>query len=339
MKKTFPFILSVLALAVASPVTRAADEDKPVVKQDKKELRIISGPDHRTIVHRIDATEKESVTFLGVETSPVSATLTAQLGLQEGAGLVVGHVVPDSPATGALKQHDILLKLDDQMLIEQHQLAVLIRSHKEGDEITLTYVRGGKQATTKVKLARHEVSKLSLDLGSLGEGFGAFALANGGIGSRAGSAAASLSGDDVNRLLGMIKGGVAVPGMQRMNILHPNGEGDRNVTVTINTGNSHVNLDDDQGSLELSIADGKKQLVARNKKGDEIFSGPIDTPEQRKALPDDVRSRLEKLEDSTQFSYKAGSDFKAETKVVHPRGQGIAVPFLRPASARPAQSF
>ena len=60
----------------------------------------------------------ESATFLGVETSPVSPTLTAQLGLQEGAGLVVNHVVPDSPAAAALKQPTIY----ENEQQEKHQL-------------------------------------------------------------------------------------------------------------------------------------------------------------------------------------------------------------------------
>ena len=118
MKKSLPYLLPVLALAVALPFARAADDDKPVAKKEKKEIRVIAGPDHRAIIRHADGGEKESVTFLGVETAPVSPTLTAQLGLSEGTGLIVNHVVPDGPAAGALKPHDILVKLDDQILIE-----------------------------------------------------------------------------------------------------------------------------------------------------------------------------------------------------------------------------
>ena len=76
----------------------------------------------------------------------------------------MNHIAPGSPSAGALKPHDILLKLDDQILIEQRQLAVLVRGHKEGDEITLTYLRAGKQATAKVKLAKHDVPKMTDDV-------------------------------------------------------------------------------------------------------------------------------------------------------------------------------
>jgi hypothetical protein len=151
---------------------------------------------------------------------------------------------------------------------------------------------------------------------------------------------AGLSGSDADRILGMINGGVALPGMQHMSIVRPDGvRGERNISVTVNTNNSHVNLDDDQGSLELTINDGKKQLVAKNKKGEEVFSGPINTPEERKALPEEVRGRLERLEDSTQFSFKTGSDFKTEAKVARPSGQGISLPPQPLAPARVPNFF
>src|SRR5581483_12087828 len=75
----------------------------------------------------------ENVAFIGVETSPVTPALTAQLALPEGTGLVVEQVVPDSPAAASIKPNDILLKLDDQWLIDPWQFAVLVRQHKAGD--------------------------------------------------------------------------------------------------------------------------------------------------------------------------------------------------------------
>ena len=349
MKTHLRYLLPVLGLAVALPAARAADEPKPAAPEQKKEIRVITGPDHLSMIRHVGGpVEKENVTFLGVETSPVSPTLTAQLGLPEGSGLVVNRVMPDSPATSALKEHDILLKLDDQILIELRQLAVLVRGHKDGDEVTLTYLRGGKQATAKVKLAKHEVPKMSLLPAQPGNGINIFGLGQSPFGAGGGSFGGAFAGpgdpnaqEQVDHLLGMMNG-MQLPGIRRMNIATQNGgPGDRTVSVTVNTGNSHVVLDDDKGSLDLTIKEGKKELVAKNTKGDQIFSGPINTPEERKALPEDVRSRLEKLEDSTQFSYKTDGDFKgAETKIIRPRGQGISLPPQpAPTPRRPSQFF
>jgi hypothetical protein len=321
------------------PLARADEAEPSAAPDEKKGLRVLSEPDRHTFVRRISSkTEMESVTFLGVETSPVSPTLTAQLGLAEGAGLVVNNVVPDSPAAATLKMHDILIKLDDQLLVEQRQLAVLVRNHKEGDEVTLTFLRAGKQLTAKVKLAQHDAPKqVGMDMmwtpALPGSGGGtAFTFVPGGGGNGAfetfGPGNVQIAGpQDIDRLLSLVDRGF-VPGQQRMNVMRRmGGPGDRTINVTVNTGNSHVVLDDEKGSLDLTIKDGSKELVAKDTTGAQIFSGPINTPEERQALPESVRGRLEKLEDSTQFSFKTDGDFKgAETKIMRPRGQGISAP-------------
>src|SRR5476651_1245031 len=146
MKTSVRYLSTVLCLAALTPLVNAADNE---VKTEK-----------RIVIHQGDEGPKGPVTFLGVETAPASRTLTEQLGLAPDTGLVVNTVAPDSPAAAVLKPHDILVKLDDQKLIETRQLAVLVRGHKEGDEVALTYIRGGKEATAKVKLAKHDMPEM-----------------------------------------------------------------------------------------------------------------------------------------------------------------------------------
>ena len=360
MKTTLRCLIPALGLAVALPVFAADAGTKPDEPKKetlaRKEIRVITtndgdrGPGPHRIIRRLgDPGEMETVTFLGVETGPVSATLAAQLGLNDGTGLVVNQVSAGSPAAGVLRQHDILLKLDDQILIEQRQLAVLVRGHKEGEEVTLTYLRAGKPVTAKVKLAKHEVPKTTMLFNPAMPGAGgAFGQHQGfGPGMGAGNFEVQVmppdaagNRDDVNRVLSLIDGAGA-PGQRRINIARAGGPGDRNISVTVNTGNSRIIADDDKGSLELTIKEGKKHLLAKNAKGEPLFAGPVNTPEERRALPDDVRERLEKLEDMNQFSFKTDGDFQgAETKIMRPRGQGIAVPPQPPAPApRPPLFF
>jgi serine protease Do len=340
------YFLPALGFAVALPIFAAeATPDTPKADtKTRKEIRVItsgeggpaSGP-HRIIRRPGEGGEMESVTFLGIETGPVSPTLAAQLGLSEGSGLVVTQVSPKSPAANALKRHDILLKLNDQILIEQRQLSVLIRGHKEGDEVTLTYLRGGKQATTKVKLAKHDVPKMSamLNPGGPGPMFGGRGpggeMGGGKFDVRVLHPDGQGNREDVNRVLSLIDAANA-PGQRRIDISRSTGPGDRNISVTVNTGNSRIISDDDKGSLELIMRDGKKELVAKSANGEQIFSGPVNSPEERKALPADLRERLEKLEDMKQYSFRTDADFQgAETKIMRPRGQGIALPPQPPA--------
>ncbi|MDB6167352.1 MAG: htrA, partial [Verrucomicrobia bacterium] len=163
MKSFSRYLVPAAGLLAALPAARADDPHDT----EKKEMRVVvegngPSPHNRRFMHEAGPQEMESVTFLGVETHPADATLAEQLNLARGTGLVVRMIAPESPAAAALRKNDILVKLDDQLLIEQRQLAVLIRNHREGDDVTITYIRGGKEGTARVKLAKHEVPKMAL---------------------------------------------------------------------------------------------------------------------------------------------------------------------------------
>ena len=320
------------ALLSLQPATAAAAE-KPETKA-RAEMRVLSSPERRVIEQRSpDKGEKETVAFLGVETGPVSATTGAQLGLARGTGLVVNHVVSKSPAAGVLQEHDILLKLDDQILIETRQLAVLVRIRKPGEEVTVTYLRAGQKTTAKVTLGQQEVSKLS-GLGGVSEvrTFAFTPATPGGPWFEAPVAGAGGGNrEEIDRVLSMIHGArtrVGVDGQQspmRIQIDRQGGPGFR--AMSINTADSSLVFTDDEGSLELIQKAGAKTLVAKDAKGAEIFSGPVTTPEERKALPDAVRARLEKLEGMQDVTFRTDSDFKGtETKVVRPLERNISLP-------------
>jgi serine protease Do len=355
MKNSLPLFSSALSLALFLPALSAAEDTKSETKSEKvekKELRVLAAPDHggprvgvqvfpRVVVARGGEGEKESVTFLGVITTPVSPTLSAQLGLTAGSGLVVNHLEEKSPAEPALKEHDILLKLDDQLLVDQHQLSVLIRQHKEGDEVTLTYIRAGKQATAKVKLGKHEVPKMSAVFTQplFNGGGNGFAWAQGGD-NKFEVAVPGADGPreraDVDRVLELIESHGGQPTVMRID--HANGPGFR--AMSINTGNSNLVYSDDDGSLELTVKDEKKSLVAKNKKGEQVFAGPVNTPEERKALPGDVRARLEKIEGMREMSFHTDGAFQgAETRVLRPQPRGISLPLPAPQPARPPLFF
>jgi serine protease Do len=330
MNTRLRFLIWTLALALAAlPALRAADE-KPAVKEEKKGLRVLSAPDgeRRVMVQHAEKhkVEKETVAFLGVETSPVSGAMTAQLGLPRGTGLVVNHVVPKSAAAEVLKPHDILLKFEDQILIETRQLSVLIRNHKEGDEVALTYLRAGQKTTAKVKLGKQEIPKITTLLDGA-----RFPLIRAFEGDKFELFTSDAERADVDRLLSMIQ---RAPNGEPVRIQIDRSAGPGFRAMTMHTGNSNLAFTDDEGSLELTIKDGAKTLTAKNTKGEQLFSGPATTPEERNAIPDGVRQRLEKLESMHNVTFHTDGDFKgAESNVVRPRG--IALPLSRRVS--PAQ--
>jgi hypothetical protein len=97
-------------------------------------------------------------TWLGVATAPVPSVLRDHLELAEGFGVQVDYVAEGSPAAKAdLRPHDILTKLDDQLLTTPEHLATLVRSKKQGDKITLTLIRKGAEETVDATLGENEL--------------------------------------------------------------------------------------------------------------------------------------------------------------------------------------
>lgn len=111
------------------------------------------------------APDTEKVAYLGIATSPMDRALAAQLKLPRGLGLTVVHVEAEAPAAALLKVHDVLTKVDDQLLFNYNQLAALIRMHRPGDEIVLSFFREGREQQGKAKLAERELSRRELEGG------------------------------------------------------------------------------------------------------------------------------------------------------------------------------
>jgi serine protease Do len=308
--------MPLLSLAALLPGGLRAEQNDPPPPAQPEQPGM-----HVIVKHAGKDLPKEPVTFLGVETAPASPTLAAQLGLADGTGLVVTNVVPDSPAAGILKEHDILVKLDDQLLIEVRQLAVLVRNHREGDEIILTYVRGGKQQTATVKLVKRDMPKLSMHfpfeggnsdrlsghaMGAVSGGGGRIEFMQREAGNGAGPADA--------HMMDLLQ---SAPPQTSVRIIERQGGPTPRVTM-VNPGKSEMMFSDDAGTLELRIDDGQKELTAKDAKDAVIFSGPINTPEDRRALPESVRPRLEKILQMQGFSFTPDGNFRSSAPVAPP---------------------
>jgi hypothetical protein len=99
--------------------------------------------------------------YMGVGVEAPGEALRSQLKLPEGVGLVVNYVDEHSPSQGVLHRHDVLEKLDDQLLVNAEQLVTLIRLHKPGETVHVTLIRESNRMTAQVKLGEKEVPALS----------------------------------------------------------------------------------------------------------------------------------------------------------------------------------
>ena len=68
------------------------------------------------------------------------------------------HVAPGSPAVAAgVKDGDILVELDGQLLVNPEQLVTLIRMHKAGDKVALKILRDGAAVNLTAELGEQDM--------------------------------------------------------------------------------------------------------------------------------------------------------------------------------------
>lgn len=100
-------------------------------------------------------------TYLGVNCQPLDKEEAALMHVDPGTGLHLSFVAPDSPAAAAgLLPGDVLLRLDDQILVNAEQLAVLIRTFDAGERVDLTVLRDGEELLLSPELVTAEVPEI-----------------------------------------------------------------------------------------------------------------------------------------------------------------------------------
>lgn len=106
--------------------------------------------------------------WLGLEVTKPDETITAHLpDLPAGIGFIIRSIHKGGPAELAgLKEFDVLWKLGDQMLVNEGQLAALLRLCKPGEEVLLHGFRAGKaiQVTLKPGVAPPSLQPFPADL-------------------------------------------------------------------------------------------------------------------------------------------------------------------------------
>jgi serine protease Do len=339
--KTHPLTAALTALLIASN-TFAQEAPKPPAPRDAENTekrRVV-------VVKRADGEapgpKAEPRAWLGIEPAPVGEALAAQLGLAEGTGLLVAAVLPESPAAEAgLRQHDVLTKLDDQLLIEVRQLQVLVRNRKGGDQVKLTYIRGGREATATVTLAERvppppprapRMEWFGRDGESAMPPIPPMPPVPGMEGRTPSAPHAprpptqfrfETSGlppeviDEVMRTLGEVREGAGEAVEQARRALRSV----RTVTV-MDLGEGEVTVNDGEHTLRMTGPRGNRMLSVRNRGGEEVFSGPVNTEAERDALPHELRAKLRRLETEVRVDTAPAPEVERQIRVIRPASRG-----------------
>lgn len=273
------------------------------------------------------AIKKSRVTYLGVASTPVPNSLRVQMKLPAEVGLLVRFTQKGTPAEKAgIKPHDILYKFDKQILVNQHQLRALIRMHQPGDKVVLTVVREGKSQDLTLELGEKEVIEpapvqpLNKRPGNLKiQPIPQIDLKDQGV---------WVMPRNQEELLKRFEEQMKNSGMKQEQIdqvlkeqkqmlqkmqnvpwgrIRRNNDGDLRIERHQKPGNvqfknqSTMAYSDNEHNLKITIEDAHKMLVAKDKNGNVLYQGPINTDEQRKLVPPAVLKKLNQLEKQVQI--------------------------------------
>ena len=311
--KTKLRLLTALAAALGSALATAEDERRPEPPPQVRRPDAPRSPDRPAPMLRPAA-------FLGLATSPVPPVLAAQLGLPEGFGLVVEEVMPDSPAGKAgVQRFDVLRLFNDQQLVDPGQLATLVRAQEKDADVTLTLLRKGQEQKLGMKIVERPMPAQRPFPGPTGEMKEQLDRLKEGVGD--GTRRLQEQARDFEKRLReyqeRLKNWRGGPGaeMPKPPEFQPSVEpGDvrpggaapgRRLESRSTTANAKVLMKDDSGEIEVTSTDGRRHLIAKNAKGETVFDGPIDTPEQVRALPEDLRKKVEAIEVRTKVETTA----------------------------------
>ena len=251
--------------------------------------------------------------YLGVHTSRLDIGLSHQLGLPPGAHLRVDRVAQGSPAENAgIKLFDILLKLNDQLLINPDQLKALVQMHNPGERISLSLLRQTKPLTISVEL--EEVpedlrirrgrdwmdDRVPFDM----EGFF-------GPNDRIRDFLRRHSFDfpDIDDFYHRpfyydprLENPSALPPGNKSAPDDPLHGGTTDVeNYSYSSSTQQITVRDEQGTLQWTEKDGLRFLRATSLNGRVLFEGAITTEEDRKKLPEGVGERLRAMQEAGQI--------------------------------------
>lgn len=322
-----------------------ADGDRP------RQARPDSGPvnrNRRDGEHRERGPQPETkpTSYIGVFTHPLGDEVRAQTDIPQGFGLLVEEVMPDSPAAKAgLKQHDVLVLLGDQKLVNQDQLSALIRSEKKDSEVTFTIRRSGNEQKITVKIGEkmmpiamerehgstnpwdnffngRNMERFGDEMRQQGEKFGERMRQFGehmqewarGPKDRPAPQAPQW-GRDGDR--GSDNGPGRRPQGRPPGETQPNNRPQPDVHINSSSSSSfsrNIVRRDDSGEYSLSDNNGAKVFSVKPADGEEQ-TFIVNTEDQRQAIPEQFRAKLRELE---QVDVNVKTEIKAETKTPPP---------------------
>ncbi len=301
---------------------------------------ILSGNGSNSLVRILPARVGEPFqpresSWLGAAVEEAPEVVTSQLGLEPGVGLVVSFVASNSPAAKAgLEKNDVLVEMNGEKLFHPLQLRKMIQVRKEGEEIKLTFYRGGKRQTATAKLEKTRTGFGTFQsFATTGDGSGAIksksftATGDPFVAIESSRLSPRMKMDEVRRQIDesrrnidearraydqAVRSGTASQSPDQIDTLRKALEQlakselalDDKATVTVrSTGSAAKSLvkADESGTIVL-VTNPNLRLTAHDKAGQLLFDGEIESADQRAQVPSELWKKVEPLLDKLNSS-------------------------------------
>ena len=253
--------------------------------------------------------------YLGVHTSRLDKGISYQLGLPKGAHLQVEQVASGSPAEQAgIQLYDVILRFEDQLLINPDQLKTLVRMRNPGERISLSILRQSKPISLSVELMEvPESVRKSYDRDWSGDREPFDLDQFFGPNNRFRDFFRHHSFDfpdiqDFHRQPFYTKPRSKNPHLTPNPNLGQSGSDDplhgggTDVqSHSFSSSTQQITVSDEKGSLQWTEKDGLRFLRATDLEGHVLFEGAITTDEDREKIPDGVAERLQAMQEKGQI--------------------------------------
>lgn len=249
----------------------------------------------------------KKVAVLGVGGSPVCDSLAKHLGLKKGHGLTLFHISPDSAAEKVgLQIHDVITELNGRPIGCHQSLKNAVLSCNPGDQVTVSYIHQTERKEVKAELgARIMMFGNSIepeaDQQPFHGGLGHFPQVDRKLIELRMQKHMEQMKQKLEGHAGMeldLKGLLQDADLRGRQGIHdimpqlkdlPEGE---NMSFNVTSSITHR---DGQGSVTMKTMNGLKEIAVKDAQGEIVYEGPYQTPQDKAALPDNIRQRLDDM--------------------------------------------
>ena len=280
-------LVGIAVLGPAFAIEKPAEADGPKEKANAPAVENAPKPAQKAA--------KNPAAMLGIGGMAASETLSMHLGVEAGDALTIYHIVPGSAAEKAgLEKHDVLTEFDGKKIGNQQDLRDAILVKKPGDEVNVKFYHRGKLREKNIVLGeRKEMPHGAEPMPGINPEWLRRNL-----------------GEDMPQVMPMNKefmkhfeklqkelqqqGG----GDMRLDLgdlLKDAQKGGKGGGAFKFGGKTSITLMDAEGSITMNTKNGKKSIIVKNKAGKVQFDGPYDTEQDKAAVPEDFRERIERL--------------------------------------------